>query len=61
MKLKSIEAFMAADVAFVRATAEDRARGWGGQVFTRHSDTTCQVLHRQVTPLDLGAGHDRSG
>ena len=54
MKLKRIETFANPFVGFVRVTAEDGSQGWG-QVSTYNSDITCQVLHRQVAPVMLGA------
>lgn len=57
MKIKIIETFSTADLAFVRVTAENGATGWG-QTAPYHADITALVLHRQVAPWALGSAVD---
>lgn len=53
MKITRLETFGTADLAFVRATTETGAQGWG-QVSTYMADITAQVFHRQIAPHALG-------
>lgn len=53
MKITRLETFGNAFLAFVRATAETGATGWG-QVSTYNADITVEVFHRQVAPHALG-------
>lgn len=53
MKLTRLETFSTPFVAFVRATAEDGAQGWG-QMSTYNADITTEIFHRQVAPWALG-------
>ncbi len=53
MKLTKLETFSTPAVAFVRATSETGAQGWG-QMSTYNADITTQVFHRQVAPYALG-------
>jgi L-alanine-DL-glutamate epimerase-like enolase superfamily enzyme len=57
MKIKNIETFSNAHVAFVRVTAENGATGWG-QTAPYHADIAALVLHRQVAPWALGCAVD---
>lgn len=53
MKLTKLETFSTPAVAFVRATSETGAQGWG-QMSTYNADITTQIFHRQVAPYALG-------
>ena len=53
MRIIKIEPFTTPAIGFTRLTREDGAQGWG-QVSTYHSDITCTVLHRQLSPYVLG-------
>ena len=53
MKIKKLETFSNEFVAFVRATSETGAQGWG-QVSTYNADITCEIFHRQVARHALG-------
>jgi L-alanine-DL-glutamate epimerase-like enolase superfamily enzyme len=53
MKITKLETFAKEFVGFVRGTVEDGSSGWG-QGSTYNSDSTAQILHRQVAPWALG-------
>ena len=53
MKLVKLETFSTEFVAFVRATSETGAIGWG-QLSTYNADIAAQIFHRQIAPHALG-------
>ena len=53
MKLVKLETFATEFVAFVRATSESGAIGWG-QLSTYNADITAEIFHRQIAPHALG-------
>lgn len=53
MRIAKLETFSTEFVAFVRATSDTGATGWG-QVSTYNADITVEVFHRQIAPHALG-------
>lgn len=53
MKLVKLETFATEFVAFVRATSETGAIGWG-QLSTYNADLSAEIFHRQIAPHALG-------